>query len=326
MTPLPAALSRRAVLTAATLLPLAGTALATSPAPAPRPDATLVDAHIHFFTNDLSHYAVDLRNAREPEEVMRARILHAPVTPERVLPLWSRMGIACGLGVQYSGAYKADNSYVLDTADAHPNQIRTEIILNSTVPESVGLLDRLAKTRRVSAIRLTGFVDADGDLPWLKSPSALELWKLAQALGLPVGITYLRPAPTRAALRTIQTLADSFPDCLVMLEHLGWTGSTGSQDGLLPEHLALRDHPNIHFKWTTLNIDALSGAGIDPAMFLRAAVDLFGTSRLMWGSDFGNTTRPYAGIVADAHDATRLLNASEATAVLGGTAQRLFAL
>jgi len=322
------ALSRRSLLGAAAMLPLTGAALAAAPAPVPaaRPDARLVDAHIHFFTNDLRHYPVDLRNAREPEAVMQARILNAPVTPEAILPLWSRMGIIGGLGVQYSGAYKTDNSYVLDAADAHPGQIRTEIILNSAAPESVGRLATLAQSRHVSAIRLTGFADADGDLPWLKSPTALDLWALAQSLGLPIGITYLRPDPTSAALHTIRTLADRFPDCVVMLEHLGWTGGAGSEDGLLPEHLALRDHANIRFKWTTLNIDALSGAGIDPAAFLRAAVDLFGPARLMWGSDFGNTTRPYAGIVADARDATRLLNAAEAAAVLGGTAQSLFRL
>ena len=37
-----------------------------------------------------------------------------------------------------------------------------------------------------------------------------------------------------------------------------------------------------------------------------------------------HTTRPYSGIVADAHDATRLLSAAETTAVLGGSARALF--
>lgn len=312
--------SRRSMLGAAALLPLAGPALAA----APTARAPLIDAHIHFFTNDFSHYPVDMRNAREPEDVMRARVLNAPVTPARMLPLWQEMGITGGIGVQYSGAYKTDNSYVLDTADAHPRQIHTEIILSSARPESVALLATLARTRHVSAIRLTGFVDADGDVPWLKSPTALELWSMAQDLGLPVGITYLVMTPRTAALETIRGLAERFPRCTVLLEHLGWTGGAGSADGLLPEHLALRDHPNIRFKWTTLNVDGLSGAGIDPAAFLRAAVDTFGADRLMWGSDYGNTTRPYAGIVADAHDATRLLTEAEAAAVLGGTARGLF--
>jgi L-fuconolactonase len=317
-------ISRRALLAGCAILPFTGSATAARAAPTKKAGTALFDAHIHFFTSDLAQYPVDLRNAREPEEIMRARILRAPVTPAAMLPAWDRLGIGGGLGVQYSGAYKADNHYLLDVARANPTRIGTEIILHSANPESPALLRRIAAAQHVSAIRLTGFVDDGGDLPWLKSAGALEIWAVARELKLPVGITYLRMVPTGAALTTVRALSDRFPDCTILLEHLGWTGSSGTQDGLLPDHLALRDHPNVHFKWTTLNIDALSNAGIAPAAFLRAAVDLFGAQRLMWGSDYGNTTRPYAGIVADAHDATRKLTAAETSAVLGGSARALF--
>jgi L-fuconolactonase len=319
-----AGISRRAVLAGGVALPLAASAGTAGEAAARPAGSTLFDAHIHFFTSDTGRYPVDLRNAREPEEIMRARLLRAPVIPAEMLATWDQLGIGAGLGVQYSGAYKADNSYLLDVARANPRRIGTEIILNSANPESPALLRRLAAAQRVSAVRLTGFVDADGDLPWLKSPGAIEIWAAARELKLPIGITYLKMVPTGAALTTVRALSDRFPDCTIILEHLGWTGSTGSEDGLLPDHLALRDHANIRFKWTTLNIDALSAAGIAPQAFLRASVDAFGAERLMWGSDYGNTTRPYAGIVADAHDAARRLNAAEANAVMGGSARALF--
>jgi predicted TIM-barrel fold metal-dependent hydrolase len=316
--------SRRSVLAGCAALPLIARAGAAGAAPVRAAGQALFDAHIHFFTNDVRRYPVDLRNAREPEDVMRARILRAPVTPAAMLKTWDQLGIGGGLGVQYSGAYKADNSYVLDVARANPRRIGTEIILNPANPESPALLHRLAGTQHVCAVRLTGFVDDGGDLPWLKSPGALEIWATARELKIPVGITYLRMVPTSAALKTVRALSDRFPDCTIILEHLGWTGSTGTQDGLLPDHLALRDHRNIRFKWTTLNIDALSNAGIAPQAFLRAAADAFGPDRLMWGSDYGNTTRPYAGIVADAHAATESLRPAEAKAVLGGSARALF--
>ncbi|MCW2337007.1 putative TIM-barrel fold metal-dependent hydrolase [Sphingobium sp. B2D3A] len=321
-----AVLSRRALLGAVPPLLVAGPALARTRLQPSQPDATagMIDAHIHFFSADFAHYPVDMRNAREPEEVMRARVLNAPVTPEKMLPLWEKMGIRAGIGVQYSGAYKTDNTYLLDVAQAHWDRIRTEIILNPAQVQSRSVLQALLPTKRVSAIRLTGFVDGDGDLPWLKSPGAQALWQMAQAEKLPLCITYLRMDPRSAALRTVRELADRYPDCQVVLEHLGWTGGTGSQDGLLPAHMALKDHETIAFKWTSLNVDALAGAGIDTANFLRTAVDVFGASRLMWGSDYGNTTRPYAGIVADGIDATRLLNAAERAAVLGETARRVF--
>lgn len=319
-------MSRRSVLSAAALLPLTASGLASVRAASPSHPGDIIDAHIHFFTDDFAHYPVDLRNAREPEDVMRVRLRNAPVKPAKMFALWEKLGIAAAVGVQYSGAYKTDNSYLLDVADAHPDRIKTEIILNPASADSVALLDTLSRTRHVSAIRLTGFVDANGDVPWLQSGYASALWKLARERQLPIGITYLKMTPTKAALETIRRLSDLYPDNILLLEHLGWTGSVGSQDGLLPEHMALKDHDNIQFKWTSLNIDALAGAGIDTAAFLRASVDVFGAHRLMWGSDYGNTTRPYAGIVADAHDATRLLNATETAEVLGGSARRLFKL
>jgi L-fuconolactonase len=315
--------SRRAMMAAGVALPILS-ATAAKGAPRRTNGLELFDAHLHFFTSDTGHYPVDLRNAREPEEVMRARIMRAPVLPSAMLRRWDQLGIGGGIGVQYSGAYKADNSYLLDVAKAEPKRIGTEIILHSSNPQSPALLRRVAEAQHIGAVRLTGFVDDQGDLPWVKSPGALEIWATAQALKIPVGITYLRMVPTKAALNTVRGLSDRFPDCTIVLEHLGWTGSTGTEDGLLPDHLTLREHGNISFKWTTLNIDALSNAGIAPEAFLRAAVDAFGSKRLMWGSDYGNTTRPYAGIVADAHDATRLLNPAEARAVLGGSARALF--
>src|SRR4051794_33988145 len=115
-------LSRRSVLSAAALLPLAASGLASARAPSPSSHSSrIIDAHIHFFTDDFAHYPVDLRNAREPEDVMRVRLRNAPVKPDKMFALWEKLGIAAAIGVQYSGAYKTDNSYLLDVADAHPD-------------------------------------------------------------------------------------------------------------------------------------------------------------------------------------------------------------
>ena len=214
-------MSRRSVLSAAALLPLAASGFASARTASPSHRRNIIDAHIHFFTDDFAHYPVDLRNAREPEDVMRVRLRNAPVKPDKMFALWERLGIAAAVGVQYSGAYKTDNSYLLDVADAHPDRIKTEIILNPASADSVALLDKLSRTRHVSAIRLTGFVDANGDVPWLQSGYASALWTLARERQLPIGITYLKMTPTKAALETIRRLSDFYPENMLLLEHLG---------------------------------------------------------------------------------------------------------
>jgi L-fuconolactonase len=314
-------LDRRGFLAGGAALGLAGP---LSAATRRRPPAELLfDAHLHFFTSDLARYPVDLRNAREPEEVLRARVMHAPATPETVFALWDRAGVEGGAGVQYSGAYKTDNAYLLDVADAHPARVATEIIVNARDPASPALVERLVRSRRVDALRLTGLADADGHYPWLDSEPALAVWSLAQRLRLPVGITYLPPRPAGAAFAAIGRLADRFPGCTILFEHLGWVGGPNSA-GLLPMHTTLAPRRNVHFKWTTLDIDALGAAGIDQARVLRDAVALYGPRRIMWGSDFGNTTRPYGGMAQDARDSCALLDAPARRAVLYDNGRALF--
>ncbi len=314
-------LGRRGFLAGGAALGLAGPLSATTRRHPPA--ESLFDAHLHFFTSDIAHYPVDLRNAREPEEVMRARVMNAPATPETVFALWDRAGVEAGVGVQYSGAYKSDNSYLLDVADAHPRRVATEIIVNARDPESPALVERLVRSHRIGALRLTGLADAEGHYPWLDGEPALAIWSLAQRLRLPVGITYLPPRPAEAAFAAIAGLADRFPRCTIVFEHLGWTGGPNSP-GLLPMHATLAPRRNVHFKWTTIDIDALGAAGIDQARVLRDAVALYGPRRIMWGSDFGNTTRPYGGMAQDARDSCALLDAAARRAVLHDNGRALF--
>ena len=314
-------LGRRSFLAGGAALGLAGPLAAA--APRRTRVEPLFDSHLHFFTSDLARYPIDPRGAREPEEVMRARIMSAPATPETVFPLWDRAGVEGGVGVQYSGAYKTDNRYLLDVADAHPARIATEIIVNARDPASPALVERLVRSRRVDALRLTGLAASDGHYPWLDGEAALAIWSLAQRLRLPVGITYLPPRPTEAAFAAIARLADRFPGCTIIFEHLGWTGGPNSA-GLLPMHATLAARRNVHFKWTTLDIDALGAAGIDRARILRDAVRLYGPRRIMWGSDFGNTTRPYGGMAQDARDSCALLDASARRAILHDNGRALF--
>jgi predicted TIM-barrel fold metal-dependent hydrolase len=299
--------------------------LAAMPALAVIQRPPLYDAHLHFFTNDIAHYPIDPRNAREPEAVMRGRVMDDPGTPAKMFPLWAAEGVVGGTGVQYSGAYKTDNSYVLDLADKFPAKIHPEIIVNGRDPESPARVAQLASTRRVRALRLTGFGDGAETFPWLDSAPVHDVWAVAGRMGLPVGITFLPPKATEASLAAIRALAIRYPRTTIILEHFGWLAGTPRDTSLLPGHLALAELRNVHFKFTTNNIDELTAQGRATAPFLRHAVDVFGADRLMWGSDAGNTLRPYPGMVADAVAATAALTTVERRRVLHDNGQAMFA-
>lgn len=306
-------LSRRGLLGAALALP-------ALPAFARETRQKLFDSHLHFFTNDIARYPIDPRGAREPEAIMRARIMAHPGTPDIVFPMWRRVGVVAGAGVQYSGAYKTDNRYILDLADRYPERIRAEVIIDGRDPASADRLAAMARTRRVSAVRLTGYVTGSDGFSWYDSSAAHAVWAAAARLGLPVGITFVPPKGLIAPLTRIAALADRYPNCTILLEHMGRL-----VDGeLSPAHLALRERRNVHFKLTTNVIDELKAGGRSTASFVRRIVDLYGADRLMWGSDFGNTLRPYPDMVADAVAATARLTTNERQRLLHDNGAAMF--
>lgn len=306
-------LNRRVLLGAACTLPV-------WPAwSAETPQVELYDSHLHFFTNDVARYPIDTRGSREGEQETRARVMNDPGTPEKIFALWAKNGVTAGTGVQYSGVYKTDNSYVLDLADQFPDRIRAEIIIDGRAAKSPEQLAQYVATRRVAAMRLTGFVDGTQNLPWLNSAPVLDVWALADKLALPVGITFLPIKGTEGALRAARELAERFPRCPIILEHCGRLVN----GDLSPAHLELR-LPNVYFKWTTNVIDELQAHKQSTAAFLRRAVDTFGAERLMWGSDAGNSLRPYADMAADAIASTDALTPAERRRVLHDNGLAIF--
>jgi predicted TIM-barrel fold metal-dependent hydrolase len=57
---------------------------------------------------------------------------------------------------------------------------------------------------------------------------------------------------------------------------------------------------------------------------VRALADRFGASRLLWGSDVGQSPAPYAQKIARLQASATLLDPQERACLLGGTALRLY--
>lgn len=290
------------------------------------PNPRLFDTHAHFFTNDTERFPIDVTGAREGEAEVRARIARDPATAERLLALWDQCGVTGGAAVQYNTIYKTDNSYTLWVADVNHHRVSAVLILRADFPETPKQLRALATRHNVCGLRLFGYPDADGSYPWLDSPAALETWDVAASLGLTMVIMYAPGKPTRAALHRIIALARRFPKTVIALDHCGWPGVENGVAGTIgPEHLELVDVPNIVFKFTQINLNRFRETGIDAPRFVRLIVDTYGASRVMWGSDYGNTKDAYPDMVAQAIAATSLLNAAERAQVLHDNGAKLFA-
>lgn len=291
----------------------------------PNPPFKLFDTHAHFFTNDTERYPVDVTGAREGKEALLARLDQAPATAERVLALWDDCGVAGGAAVQYNTVYKTDNRYTVDVADTHHDRVSAVLILNAAAAETPEQLKALAERHNVSGLRLFGYPDDAGEYPWLDGEAALKTWDVAAQMRLAMILMYAPGKASFAALRRIVALARRYPDTTIALDHCGWPGVDKGLEGTIgAEHLELVEVPNIHFKFTQINLNRFAETGIDPAGFVKRMADTYGAGRLMWGSDFGNTKTSYADMAEQAIAATRLLDEGDRHRVLHDNGAALF--
>ncbi|MEU2202121.1 amidohydrolase family protein [Isoptericola sp. NPDC019482] len=125
-------------------------------------------------------------------------------------------------------------------------------------------------------------------------------------------------------LPAVDALAGRHPDLDVVVCHLGL--GTGDPDDAWRDALAaVAARPRAHAKLSGLHTTAPADAG-RVAAAARAAVDLLGPDRLLFGSDWPMSARvaPYAQIVARTSGALPALDDAATAAVWSGTAARLY--
>jgi predicted TIM-barrel fold metal-dependent hydrolase len=310
--------SRRQLLIGACALAVAPAALAAQ--------APLYDTHSHFFSSDFARYPINLGGGRENIEETRARIAAKPSSPENIMKLWADNGVEGGVGVQYNTVYRTDNSYLIDSSDAHPDKIAAVVILDAADPRTPGQLREMVQKHGVTGVRFTGPPDASGAYPYLDGGAAEAVWAVANELGIAVELMYIPGKPTKAALDRIGALAKAHPRVKVVVDHIGWPGGEGAPDyGLIPAHLALKAQKNVYFKLTSINFRNFDEAKQDGPSAVRRYVDVFGADRIMWGSDYGNTQGDFPEMVARAGAETAKLTPTEQRKVLHDTGKRVFA-
>jgi predicted TIM-barrel fold metal-dependent hydrolase len=293
-------------------------------------DDILFDTHAHVLSDDTHAYPYSsLRGGAQP-----------PVSPlvypvEQLIAEMDAGGVARACLVQRATLYGYDNSYVLDAAERFPDRFASVVVLDAQDPGSPGQLRQLVRERGAAGLRIVAPTLSRDETDWLAGDEALGLWRAAAELGLPVSVILYRlnNEAGRAALRNI---AQHFPTP-ILIDHVGlphastpeckWAAAQGLDYSIPPppdfgiELLSdFADLGHVHFKVTDINFDRLEDAGHDAATFVRALADRFGALRLVWGSDVGQSPKPYAAKIARVRDAARLLSPDERAAFLRVTA------
>lgn len=297
----------------------------------------LYDAHAHLVADDQVRYPRNpMQRAadapyRPPGVIGRPGGHHGP-NPVNEVPDASRLlrwmqeeNVDGIVAVQKRMIYRYDNSYILDSSDAHPALFSAVVILDAEDAGTPALVRRWIRDHGLAGLRLFGGRRPDGSMPWLDSPAALRSWAVAQEAGIVMDLEVLAQGGGGPSIPAIMALARAHPDVRVVLDHLLEPEmDEGAHFGLDERYEQLAQCPNISFKFTSINLDICREAGIPAEKVLRRAVDLYGADRVMWGSDIGTSSGTYREMVARFLEAAVLLTPAELRAVGHDTGRRVF--
>lgn len=299
----------------------------------------LFDTHAHLISDDWDNFPPRALAAGLP---VPARTSYT-VTAEALVQMMDAHGVATSCVVQRGHLYGCDNSYIIEAARRFPGRLLPVVILDTQDPATPGTLATLAAQHGVSGLRMANTRPSQLDTAWMASAAAMKVWKTCEQLHLPVAIIFFQNQ-LGWTLPLLRDIARAHPGLPVLIDHLGipwgaslpelaWAREAGIQTEMPPAPdygidgtiRLLADTPNIHFKFTEINVERMQEGGVDPADVVRRVADCFGADRICWGSDVGQSLSwPYADKIAHAHSAARLLSASERRQFLHDTAARIY--
>lgn len=297
----------------------------------------LFDSHAHLVADDQVRYTRNPMQRspdapyRPPGVIGRPGGHHGP-EPINEVPDASRMlrwmqeeNVDGAVAVQKRMIYRYDNSYILDSSDAHPDVFSAVVILDAEDPETPAKVRQWTRDHGLTSLRLFGGRKPDGSMPWLNSPAALRSWQVIDDLGLVMDMEVLSQGGGGPSIPAILELSERFPDTRIVLDHLLEPEmDEGEHFGLDERYERLAARERIFFKFTSINLDICREAGVPANKVLRRAVDLYGADRVMWGSDIGTSSGTYKDMVQRMIAASDLLTPQEQRAVWHDTGRRVF--
>jgi len=300
----------------------------------------LYDSHAHLVSADTERYQRNVPKLDPPKDgkpFIRPPFgpgtlgipggMHGPApinekpSAESMAQWMAETNVVGMAAVQKGMIYNTDNSYIVDSAQAYPDRMVAVIILDPAAPETPALMRDLHPRGAVS-VRFFP-INVDDKAAWLTSPAALEVWALADELGMVVDLE-APPYDAHLLHPTVEMIADRFPTLQIALDHIFMPVVTDADYGIGARYDGFAARDTITYKFTSLNMDYIREAGVAPERVLRRAVDFFGADKVMWGSDIGTSSGTYREMVDRAIASTALLTEEERRKVLHDTGRRVF--
>lgn len=277
----------------------------------------VVDTHVHVWDIERS----DLYwMTPELEAVLRP--LRRTFTPDDLDPLRRAVGVDQVVIVQAARS-AWDHAWWFQLAETYPWITGVVGWVDLEAPEVGEQLDRYRQHPSFRGVRATAENEPDPD--WLVRPSVRRGIRAVAERGLTLDLLV-----RTEHLRHVPRLAEENPDLRLVVDHLAKPPIASGELTLWRERMAaLLPYPNIWCKISGL----LTEAGPNPTAeairpVVAFALEQFGVSRLLWGSDWPVSTLA-ADYVATFHtllEALGPLAERDRAALFGGNALRVYRL
>lgn len=207
---------------------------------------------------------------------------------ETLLAVMDKNSVHKAILIPYGGNY-LDDRYELACARRFPDKFAALVQVELNRPDALENLDLLVN-KGASGIRLRS-----NEIYPAVDP--LAVWRKANTLGL--AVSSLGTVETHASDH-FKKILEEFPDLKIVLEHLGGAARTKSNPEpnyqMFGEVLALAKYKNVYIKLPGFGEFIPRPYPMQHPTFdhtpsvIKLVYDAFGPQRMMWGSDFPNSS------------------------------------
>jgi predicted TIM-barrel fold metal-dependent hydrolase len=229
--------------------------------------------------------------------------------------------------------HKFDHSYVTQAIQEYPDKLKGMLLHDPSLsPEdAVSQLEDLALKGYVG-VRFNPYLWAKkGEVGWtpMSTPggAGLAVYRRCAELHMPVGVMCFQGLQLH--YDDILELLKASPKTILVLDHFGFTALTPEGESAFLQLLKLAEYPQVHVKVSALfRLKDTSPYNRVEKERLEPLLAAFGADRLLFGTDFPfvleQEPEQYDGMVKLV--SSWLEKESDRSAVMGGTAEKLFGL
>jgi predicted TIM-barrel fold metal-dependent hydrolase len=155
---------------------------------------------------------------------------------------------------------------------------------------------------------------------WFVDPKTYPFWEHAAAKNIPVCMQM-----KQEGIPLLREIMDKFPKVTIILDHLSRAPfADGPPYGEAAELFALAKYQQVFLKITPINVSPKSWGKGTPETFFGKVIEIFGASRIAWGSNFPNSVGTLSEILGAARRAFSFAKDSDQEWIFGKTAKTLY--